>query len=425
MTRYLRTICCAFALIVSIHFPTSSQSYQDIKLLYTQKQYFALRDTLRKYQADQSAYLNFYRGVVSNKFNQPSLSIKYLQQYLKQKSNDKDGLLKDCYEMLADSYVKIHEYRLAAETCRVLLGKFRARLDSDELKETQNDIILLSALSEVPRQSVQVKGDTLLRTSKDKASLINLPVEIGTQQVSWVFDTGANLSSITVSCAKQVGLKIIDSYVEVETSTNAKVKAKLGVAPEIKIGQVTIKNVVFLVFDDKDLFFPQIDYQINGIIGFPVITALGEITFTRNGDLIIPERPHAYDEQNLCFDGLMPLISGVFRDKQLVFKFDSGASSSDLSYHFFKTYEAELKERYPLETRKFAGAGGAMEVKSYGVKDLTLQIAGKRAEFAKIHVLTIPIDDMSHYTHGNLGQDLIGQFERMTLNFESMSILFN
>jgi Aspartyl protease len=424
MTRYLRAMCYVFVFTVSIHFPTNSQSYQDIKLLYTQKQYFDLRDALRKYQADQSTSLNFYRGVVSNKFNRPSLSIKYLQQYLKQKRGHEDGLLKDCYEILADNYVKIHEYRMAAETYRVLLSKFSGQLDAEKVKEIQNDMMLFSALSEVPRQSVPVKGDTLLRTFRDKASLINLPVEIGTQRVSWVFDTGANLSSVTVSCAKQVGLKIIDSSIEVGTSTDAKVKAKLGVAPEIKIGQVVIRNVVFLVFDDKDLFFPQIDYQINGIIGFPVITALGEITFTKNGDLIIPEKTHAYNEQNLCFDGLMPLISGAFRGKHLAFRFDSGADSSNLSYRFFKTYEDELKERYPLETRKFAGAGGAMEIKAYSLKNLTLEISGKRAEFAQIHVLTLPVGEMSHYTYGDLGQDLIGQFERMTLNFESMSVLF-
>jgi aspartyl protease len=425
MTRCLRTICFVFVLTASLHFPINSQPYQGIKLLYTQKEYFSLRDILRKYQSDQSDHLIFYRGVVSNKFNQPSLSIKYLQQYLKRQGNSKEDLLKDCYEILADSYVKTHEYRMAAETYGVLLGKFRERLDADKVREIQNDMMLFNALSEVPRQSVEVKGDTLLRTAKDKASLINLPVEIGSQQVAWVFDTGANLSSVTVSCAKQVGLKIIDSYIEVGTSTNAKVKARLGVAPEIKVGQVTIRNVVFLVFDDKDLFFPHIDYQINGILGFPVITALGEITFTRNGNLIIPKKPHVYNEQNLCFDGLMPLISGVFRDKQLAFIFDSGADSSSLSYRFFKTYEAEFRERHPSETRKFAGAGGAMEVKVYGMKNMALEIAGKRAEFPEIHVLTLPIDEMSHYTYGNLGQDLIGQFERMTLNFESMSVLFN
>ena len=30
----------------------------------------------------------------------------------------------------------------------------------------------------------------------------------------------------------------------------------------------------------------------------------------------------------------------------------------------------------------------------------------------------------SRYFYGNLGRDMIGQFERMTLNFQSISIIF-
>jgi hypothetical protein len=199
----------------------------------------------------------------------------------------------------------------------------------------------------------------------------------------------------------------------------------MGIAPVIKLGQATIRNVALLVFEDKDLFFPQIDYQINGILGLPVITALGELTLTRNGDLIIPQRPHAYDEQNLCLDGLTPLISGAYNGKRLAFKFDSGAESSTLSHRFFKEYENEFKAHHTLETTRIAGAGGAMEAKAYRLEKLALEVSGKKAEFAKIRGLIDPLSESDHYTYGTLGQDLIKQFERMTLNFKSMSVFFD
>lgn len=425
MILHSRVICCVVVLICSVTITTNSQSDRDIERLYAQKQYFDLRDALRKYQADQSAHLDFYRGVVSNKFNQPLLSIKYLQQYLKREGGGNNSLSMDCYELLAEDYIHIYEYRKAAETYRLLLGKFERQLKADKVKEIRNDTILFNALSEAPPQSAQIEGVTQLRTSRDKASLINIPIEIGARQMAWVFDTGANLSSITASCAKQMGVKIIDSYFEVGTSTNVKVKARAGIAPVIKIGQVTIRNVALLVFEDKDLFFPQIDYQINGILGLPVITALGELTFTRNGDLIIPEKPHTYDEQNLCLDGLMPLISGTYNGKRLAFKFDSGADSSALSHRFFKEYEHELKAHHTLATTKFAGAGGAMEAKSYRLEKLTLEVSGKKAEFAEIRGLIDPLNESDHYIYGTLGQDLIKQFERMTLNFKSMNVFFD
>src|SRR5207237_3830724 len=113
-----------------------------------------------------------------------------------------------------------------------------------------------------------------------KARLLNVPVEINAQKMDFVFDTGANISTVSASTAQKLGLRIIEADIAVGSSTDIKVKSKLGVAPEIKVGQVTLKNVVFLVLEDKALTFPQINYQINGIVGFPVIEAFREITLT-------------------------------------------------------------------------------------------------------------------------------------------------
>ena len=45
------------------------------------------------------------------------------------------------------------------------------------------------------------------------------------------------------------------------------------------------KNVVFLVLDDEDISFPQIEYYINGIIGFPVIEAMDEVRISKNNTI--------------------------------------------------------------------------------------------------------------------------------------------
>ncbi|RTZ46153.1 hypothetical protein EJ377_17055 [Chryseobacterium arthrosphaerae] len=44
------------------------------------------------------------------------------------------------------------------------------------------------------------------------------------------------------------------------------------------------------MFADQALSFPQISYQINGILGFPVIEALKEVQLTQDDYFIVPEK---------------------------------------------------------------------------------------------------------------------------------------
>jgi hypothetical protein len=74
---------------------------------------------------------------------------------------------------------------------------------------------------------------------------------------------------------------------------------------------------------------------------------------------------------------------------------------------------------------KIGGAGGFKEVEAYNLNNLDLMIAGKPVRMAKAKILTAPVNDESKYFYGNLGQDLIKQFERMTLDFKSMRINFD
>ena len=58
------------------------------------------------------------------------------------------------------------------------------------------------------------------------------------------------------------------------------------------------------------------------------------------------------------------------------------------------------------------------------MKDLAITFAGKDVRLAEVRVLTEPTLARSRYFHGNLGRDVIGQFEKMTLNFQAMSAVF-
>lgn len=398
-------------------------SIEELKGLYDKKQYFDLRDRLREFQSEKSIELIFYRGAVANKFNASKDSIKLLNHYLKNAS-PKDEHLKECYSLLADNYVKTYQYAKAADTYKKLLRDFANQLDKEDKADYENVAKLWGALSNVPPQKIGFKGNSIIQGVQEPLGL-TVPLEInGNKKEFLIFDTGANLSTVTESLAQKLKLQIIETQIDVTSITGEKVKAKLGIAKKLKLGNATAQNVVFIIFPDVALYIKPIPFQINGFIGFPLIEALRKITWTRNNTILISANPQDKSEQNLALDGLTPLIEGSFDGKRMAFGFDTGASNSSLYPPFFKAFEAEITKNGMLTSEKITGVGGSKEIKAYLMKDLKMNFAGKDTNFAKVEILTEKTTDSSQYFYGNIGRDLIEQFEKMTLNFQTMSVIF-
>jgi predicted aspartyl protease len=416
------TVCLLLLLTSHVQAAAAQNPSAKLRELYRNKQYFELRETVRAQRPDRSAELFFYRGAVSNKFNQPLSSIAFLNNYLKRAKETKDPeLLIECYEMLADNYLKTYQYRRAAEAYKTLATRFARRISAEDKADYENAIELWGALGRAPRQTAVFKESSTVKRDREG----RIPIEINDQRVAFIFDTGANLSVITSSLAVKLKLRVIDASIDVKAIAGNTVKARLAVARKTQIGNAIIQHAVFLVFDDRDLYVSEADFQINGLIGFPVIEALREVTFVRStGELFIPATPSHSSQRNMCFDGLSPLVAGWFKGRRLTFALDTGANTSVLYPPFYRAYEDEIKAAYAPHTERMRGVGGHKEIRGYLAKNVVLEVSGRETRFAQIPILIEHTTDTSRHFYGNLGQDLIAQFERMTLNFEAMSIVF-
>lgn len=247
-------IAVVLRLVASLQLSAAASAYPTLERLYTNREFFELRDTLRDHGRDRSMDLLFYRGVVASKFNQPQSSIGYLQNYLKQADGRTDpARLVDCHEMLADSYLKTYQYRKSADAYSTILTTFQHQLGADQASAYENSARLWGALRSVPPQGARFNGDSTIQTSRNLVG-VHVPVEFNTERVSMLFDTGANLSVVARSFAAKLGFKIIDASIEVGAITGNKVRAQVGIAPPMRMGNVTIRNAVFLVFkDDAEL----------------------------------------------------------------------------------------------------------------------------------------------------------------------------
>ena len=407
-------------LILLVSTSCAQDALSELQKLYVEKRYFELRDELKAYDNEATPELFFFRGAVDNIFNRLPESIENLRAYLdKVGKSSRNSWTQECYDLLADSYRKSHQYGKAAEINQKILELFKGRLDAETKADHENEFKLWNALKDVPPQHVSFLGNTRLQMERS-----HVPLTINGHDIALTYDTGADLSVIISSLAEEFELEVVDVPIKVGTITGEKVDAKVGVAEFVRIGNMTVQHALFLVMKDEDFYIPEIKHQIQGVIGFPVLAATREVTFTRGGELIIPNEPQSNGEQNLALNGFKPLIEGIYRDQRLSFVLDTGANRSDLWPPFYQAFKQEIEENSALKTEKFRGAGSQREVQAYNIEYIMFKFGGEKATFIRMPVFIEYTTDNSRHFYGNLGQDLVRKFKSMTINFESMSVVF-
>jgi hypothetical protein len=394
---------------------------QELHSYNQNKQFFKLRDALKKYKEDSSVMLNFFRGISCNKFNQLDASIKSLNSFIEERNKKvTDSLLISAYEILGDDYLKTYRYREAADIYRNLLNQFNGILEDDQKSDYENSAKICEKLIDAPPQTVYKSGDSRLIPVDGGY----LPVKINGVELKLGPDTGANFSVIIRSLAREAGMQIIDANIDVHNVAGQVVNSDLGIAKELSMGNAHIKNVVFLVFDDEDLYFPEADMQILGVIGFPVFSAFSEITFYPNGEFFIPMETRQMDFNNLCINELTPVIAGYYKGERFAFALDTGAGKTTLYPPFYLAHKEEMETEGQKITERVTGFGGSREISAYKMRQVQITFGNEQVEFEDIPVLTDYTLDDSHHFFGNIGRDSFIPYKSMTINFESMFVVF-
>lgn len=390
--------------------------YHQIK----QKNFFKARDLFAGSRKGLTTeYQYFTEAILDNAFNKPELSNDKILQLEKSKVLLPDSLMLKIWHIKEDNCMKQYDYSGAKNAVKTVLSRYSNLLSEGEVKDLKNNLKIWTALENEPRQRISINGGIRIKMEKDVAGLKNLKIKVGEDAMNFIFDTGANISTVSVSTARRLNMKIIPAGIDVDAITGISVKADLAVCKKLVLGNAVIENAVFLVFADNALSFPQINYQINGILGFPVIEALKEVQITRDDYFTVPENETKINTPaNMAIDGLSPL---VFIDG-MHFTFDTGADHTILYAPFYEENKKEIDKKYKITKIGMGGAGGKIEHEGFKV-DHTFHILGKQVPLKDISLLKTRINKETVY--GNIGQDVIRQFNTMTLNFEQMFIKFD
>ncbi len=420
----------SFILLFSCGNPTNKTSNKELvskmENLVETKDFFKLRTVYNKNNSNLSdKHSLYFSAIINNVFNKAEESNRDIDIILADYSTSlNDTMLNRLYQKKLLNHLNLYEYEQAANASDYIQTNFLAFNDSIDVVNLKNEIKIWKALKDVPKQEIIKTHDTTIPMTRDKVGLLNIDVAFGNTTKNVLFDTGANFSVMIRSLAEELGYQIIDADFYVTAATGIKVKSDIAIADELNIGGIIFKNVFFLVVDDENLSFPQIDYYINGAIGFPVIEALDEIRITKENKIFVPKNPVEYNYNNLALNGLMPIIALKYKGDTLRLNFDTGATTTSLYPQFYKDYKNDIVNNYEKETFTSGSGGGIIDFEGYVINNINFKVANSEANLDSLRLHIEDIGDKESNFHGNFGQDYIAQFDEMIMSFKYSSILF-
>jgi predicted aspartyl protease len=277
---------------------------------------------------------------------------------------------------------------------------------------------IFAVLGKFPDQQVSHRNHAVLQLQDG-----GLPFSIHGVKATYWFDTGAEISVMTESEAKRFGMAIKTTSTKMGDITGTQFNAKVAVAEELSIDSIKLKNVTFLVVSDDRPPFNQAPSGSRGLIGLPVIFALQKFAWMGNKFEIQPKslnKSAAHAE--MCFDGNHPVVQIQFKNRNLAFTLDTGASNTDLYPSFAKTYPDLIQAAAKTNSYKMEGVGGTKQMDAAMLSSLHFSIGGFPVVLNSPGVLLTNTVENSRYFYGNLGIDLLQQAKKTTFDFKAMTL---
>ncbi len=329
-------------------------------------------------------------------------------------------------EVLGEAAAKTYRYGSSAQMYDDVDKIFGPKM-GDLVKFVRQKRHIGALLQHVPAQTVRISESFSLTRSGDE-----YPVSVDGKSFSAQLDTGAAYSLLSESAAKSWGVSMLEGTVTLYGYGGGNFSARPGVIPTLQVGKAELNNVVVMVTADQNLYFAEIKKQMNALLGYPVASALGSLTFSKNGALTVNMRSTSAAQDNgaQMWVGSSSLLVSVdtmpvIQDGKLpgatgprLFQLDTGGDS-----YFTDHYLAEHRNVFtgkPPESARLAGPGGIHEIPAYVAHQLPLWIGSTPVLCNGQHVLTQPQGGEAEKYYGVIGRDVLRLFSSYTIDFRNM-----
>ncbi len=245
----------------------------------------------------------------------------------------------------------------------------------------------LEALSLLPRHTVVFENASPFQELvADKLEVPQIQVLAHGQLLACTLDTGAVLTTLTRSKAKELGVQTISEIpVQIGTSTEIQVEAVLGFLKTLKVGAALFRNHPVLVVSDETLSWKDRAgnlQKLEAVLGWNAIRyGRAVLDFPRRRFQFHSPDGYATSQKNFFWLGY-PMVRARSTSKVgLLFGLDSGSRNTSVSANLFSKMP---HLRYRKETRRVIGFGGSQTKETRVLDALSLQIRGYQFDWKDV-----------------------------------------
>ena len=433
-----------------VHTGVTSGLDTDARLqnLLADHQFFRVEAQLEQLPPDQA---QLYRGILANRNNDLDASIKLLEPLVdKVAAGGNTGQEKLLRKALAEDYLRSGDLAKANRAYQALDSRLQGKLSADEQDEIEMPLKLLPLAATNPPMTVEPADPFLLQVGRNPLGLIDLPVYVDARPHSWMLDPTAPFNLISRSLAKEAGLTVSDAASTIHTLTGRPMQVHVTVIPRFTIGgRITYRDMTAFVFEDADYFFPQSRYQVQGVLGYSALSALGSITITADATVAIePAKLLEPDEKTgsagndsqpaqgarFFFDGDRMILAlsktgapsdgsssmGSKTGEERMYAVDAGGQQTYLTSRYYEENASDFNgQKMALFT--IPGSQNLPPQPAYLAETVPLTVGPYTVHVNYIQVLTQPLGSAAlDDVYGVLGLDALDQLLAYTFDYRTM-----
>ena len=200
------------------------------------------------------------------------------------------------------------------------------------------------------------------------------------------------------------------------------VYGRVGMADSMRIGGITVRNVLVTINPDTTLNRVE---DIDFLIGADIMALLGEVQiFPHSNRIVVPAQPTPKPAggSNMYMDNMAMIVKGESGGKPYGFFLDTGNGNATLSHNFYERNKDEIDMK-ARRVRRLTGGIGVVEERDVLVLPVwNLSLGGKEVELRDV---AVALEDNRLVPHaGNIGMAVINQFDKVTINLKDCFVVF-
>jgi hypothetical protein len=366
-------------------------------------------------QANAGTISLLCRGVISASLERRAAAEHILTKIISANSNRESTVA--AHEALGNMYYREGRYRLALNQLDLELAKDPSAADARDARSFFAALARQPDLEILSRAPSQFKGEVV-------ANNLFLPVKENGLTGSYIVDSGANISALSQSEAARLGLKISHTDSRASDISGISIGAQITEISDLWVGKTHLKHVAFLVYPDTSEPFSYLPAAHKGVLGIPVLIALGVVRIDNNLSIEVNSRFEDSTAKTLplVFDGATPVTRVSVNGKYASFILDIGATRTYLYPSVVKVVPEFMRNGH-RQVERITGVSGDSVQDSIVLPSVQLSL-GRTLLLSPATVLLNVGTGNSRWGGGNLGYDLISRDLPVVLDFKKMEIAF-